>query len=58
MISLLVYAFVFELYYIYCTRMIYDMDSRLCGAVKEVDDPAEFRQNLTHATQARLNMPL
>ena len=25
-----------------------------CGAAKEVDDPAEFRQNLTQVTQVRL----
>ena len=26
-----------------------------CGAAKEVDDPAEFRQNLTQVTQVRLS---
>ena len=27
-----------------------------CGAAKEVDDPAEFRQNLTQVTQVRLTV--
>ena len=27
-----------------------------CGAAKEVDDPAEFRQNLTQVTQVRLKV--